>query len=366
VANNRITVTREDFHHAVSSGLITQTQADALWQQWLLTQTAQTTQASRFSVTHILYYLGGMIAIGAMTLFMTLGWESFGPWGVLAIAVSYGVACVAVARSLARKHLAIPAGILATLAIVLVPLAIWALQTALGLFPPDGTGDHYRNFHVFIDWRWMTLEFGTLIAAVIALWFLRYPFMVMPIAVTLWYMSMDLARIIVNTDTSGYSEWQYYRDFSVVFGLGMLAVAVWVDVRARKSYAEGRDFAFWLYLFGTLTFWCGLSLRDSDSELAKLGYCAINLGMIVFGAILSRRVFAVFGGLGLAAYLGHLSWKVFNDSMFFPFALTLIGLAIIGVGIVWQKNEARIGASLRATLPTTLREVLEARHDSLR
>jgi hypothetical protein len=109
-----------------------------------------------------------------------------------------------------------------------------------------------------------------------------------------------------------------------------------------------------------------LSLRDSDSELAKFGYCAINLGMIVFGAILSRRVFAVFGGLGLAAYLGHLSWKVFNDSMFFPFALTLIGLAIIGVGIVWQKNEARIGASLRATLPTTLREVLEARHDSLR
>ena len=32
---------------------------------------------------HILYYLGGLIAIGAMTLFMTLGWERFGGGGLV-------------------------------------------------------------------------------------------------------------------------------------------------------------------------------------------------------------------------------------------------------------------------------------------
>jgi hypothetical protein len=36
-----------------------------------------------------LYYLGGLIAIGAMTLFMTLGWERFGATGLLWIAVCY-------------------------------------------------------------------------------------------------------------------------------------------------------------------------------------------------------------------------------------------------------------------------------------
>ena len=42
-----------------------------------------------FSFTNTLYYFGGMLAIGAMTLFMTLGWELFGAWGVFVLAVGY-------------------------------------------------------------------------------------------------------------------------------------------------------------------------------------------------------------------------------------------------------------------------------------
>lgn len=37
----------------------------------------------------------------------------------------------------------------------------------------------------------------------------------------------------------------------------------------------------------------------------------------------------VFGGLRIAGYLGHLSYRVFNDSLVFPFTLSLIGLAIM-------------------------------------
>jgi hypothetical protein len=177
---------------------------------------------------------------------------------------------------------------------------------------------------------------------------------------------MDLARMVVFADRPGWNEWQYYRDFSLVFGLGMLAVAVWVDFRARRSYAEGRDFAFWLYLFGTLTFWSGLTMQHSDSELGKFIYLLINLAMVAVGAVLGRRVFAVFGGVGIALYLGHLSYKVFKDSLLFPFALTLIGLAIVAAGIWWQRNESRISAALRSRLPPGWRELLETRHEALR
>ncbi len=61
--------------------------------------------------------------------------------------------------------------------------------------------------------------------------------------------------------------------------------------------------------------------------------------MILIGAVLGRRVFAVFGGLGIAGYLGHLSYRVFKDSLVFPFALSLIGLAIIWLGVIWQRRE---------------------------
>ena len=41
----------------------------------------------RFSFTHVLYYFGGMLAIGAMSCSMTLGWQRFGDWGVFFIAL---------------------------------------------------------------------------------------------------------------------------------------------------------------------------------------------------------------------------------------------------------------------------------------
>ena len=47
---------------------------------------------------------------------------------------------------------------------------------------------------------------------------------------------------------------------------------------------------------------------------------------------LGRRVYAVFGVIGIALYLGDLADKVFRDSLLFPFALSLIGVAVIAAG----------------------------------
>ena len=171
----------------------------------------------------------------------------------------------------------------------------------------------------------MTLEFATLAAGLLMLWRYRLPFMVMPVAVTVWYMSMDIANALMQT--SGF-DWQFSRDVSVVFGVATVALALWVDVRSRLSQniEWQQDFAFWLYFFGAIMFWGSLSLRDSNNEWGKLGYCLINLVLIFGGAVIDRRVFTVLGALGVAMYLGHLSYKVFSSSMMFPFALTLIVL----------------------------------------
>jgi hypothetical protein len=150
------------------------------------------------------------------------------------------------------------------------------------------------------------------------------------------------------------ARWQLAKTISLLFGLGMVALAFWLDLRTRRS----PDFGFWLYVFGTLAFWGALTAMDSDSEWARLGYAGINVAMILLGAILGRRVFAVFGGLGLAFYLGDLALRVFADSLLFPLALSAIGLAIVGLGILWQRHEARLTDRLRAPLPAALRELL--------
>lgn len=342
-------ISRALLQEAVQAELLSAQQADKLWQ--FLSDKGKDTPSFRF--THILYYLGGMIAIGAMTLFMTLGWENFGGWGLFFIALAYAAAGLKLTEYFLRqKQLAIPAGIMATFVVALTPLAVYGIQEALGLW---AEGRVYREYHTIIDWRWILMEFATLITAVMMLWRYRLPFLVMPLAVTLWYMSMDLVPFLFD---DMHVLWELRKFISIWFGLLILLLAFWVDIRTRQD----KDYAFWLYLFGVLTFWGGLSLMNSDSELNKFLYFLINLSMLVIGAILSRRVFAVFGGLGMAGYLGHLAYNVFEDSMLFPFVLTMIGLGVIYLGIVWQRHEDVITDKLRQCLPVRLKELLERRH----
>lgn len=144
---------------------------------------------------------------------------------------------------------------------------------------------------------------------------------------------------------------------SVFVGLLITLLAFWVDVRTKDE----KDYAFWFYLFGVITFWGGLSTMNSDSELNKFIYACINLALVVIGAILSRKIFAVVGGLGIVGYLGHLSYEIFEDSMLFPFVLTLFGFGVIYIGVIWQKHEVNIATKLRALLPAGIRAMIERR-----
>lgn len=312
---------------------------------------------ARFNFTHVLYYLGGLIAIGAMSLFMTLGWEAFGGAGIVSISLAYALVGLALSTRFAGKGLVIPAGICATFVVCLTPFATYGLQVWLGLWPDDSS---YRDYHRYIQWHWLYMELATLAVGVVLAWHFKYPFMVMPIALTLWYLSMDLAAMISGGDLS----WALRKLVSLYVGLLMTLLAFWVELRSQRSSGH-EDYAFWLYLFGVMAFWGGLSSMQSDSELAKFGYFMTNILLIGIGVLLVRRVFVVFGALGVSAYLGHLAFDVFEDSWLFPIVLSAIGLAVIYLGVLWQKHEQALSQYARrhllGGLPAALRKLLKAR-----
>ena len=338
-------ITRTHLHNAAEQNVISPEQAEALWQFF----NAQGLEQPRFQLSHLLYYLGGMMAIGAMSVFITWGWELLGGWGVLTVALLYIVLAVALTEYFLQRQLRIPAGLTAALAVALTPLAVYGLQKGLGYWPDEAS---YQDYHDFISWRWILMELATLVVGAVLLWRYRLPFLVMPVAVTLWYMSMDLVPFLFDLELT----WELRRDFSLWFGLAMLVLAFLVDWRLSRS----PDFGFWIYLFGMLAFWFGLSLRESDSELAKFAYCLINIVLLIVGTALRRRVFAVFGGIGIAIYLGYLANEVFKDSLIFPVVLSFIGLGVIWLGMLWQRNEQKLGRHLRAILPERLRQVIAA------
>ena len=100
-----------------------------------------------------------------------------------------------------------------------------------------------------------------------------------------------------------------------------------------------------------------------DKPLHNFFYCFVNLVLIALGAALSRRVFAVVGAIGVASYLGYVSHTLFANSLLFPVALTLIGLAVVVAGVVWQRHEAAIGERLRGFLPVAVRALIAQRRN---
>ena len=84
--------------------------------------------------------------------------------------------------------------------------------------------------------------------------------------------------------------------------------------------------------------------------------------MIFTGVLIARKVFVIFGAIGCSGYIGHLASDVFKDSWLFPMTLTLLGLFVIYLGVLWQKNESVITSKARSFLPKGLRKMLESKH----
>jgi hypothetical protein len=336
----------DDLDDAVAAGILTREQADRLAAHLSALQSSSV--KPKFDFVHVAYYFGALIVIAAMGFFMTLGWERFGGGGIFAIAAGYTVAFVLAGRALWRRELKIPGGLLITMAVCMTPLATYGLERALGLWPDTDPGS-FRDFHVWVKSGWLFMEIETLIAGLLAIKFVRFPFLTAPIAFTLWYMSMDLAPMFFTTE---YPTTNERALVSAAVGALTLVFAYVIDRRTKE------DFAFWLYLFGMMAFWGGLSSMNSDSQLMKFGYCLLNIGFMIASVLLERRVLLVFGALGVFGYLGYLSWHVFENSLAFPFVLSFIGLAVIFGAVQYARRRARIDAALFKLVPAPLARAL--------
>jgi hypothetical protein len=341
-------ISRQDIAAAAERAHVTPQQADDLW---AALEAGRADQAN-FNAPNVAYYLGAMIVIGAMGWFMNKAWEDFGGWALFVIAAGYAVLFVMSGNSLwGRPGSRVPGGLLYTMAVCMTPLAVYGLERATGVWPDRDPGV-YQGFHEWIKGGWFVMELATIGAGAVALKFRRYPFLVAPIAFTLWYMSMDIAPLLYGRDAYQYREW-----VSVWFGLAVLLASYLVDLRNRSM----EDFAFWGYLFGLLAFWGGLSLMNSHSELGKFIYCVINLSLMVKSIVLRQRMFLVFGSLGVMGYLGHLAYKVFENSLLFPFALSALGILIIYLGVLFQRHKAAIDTAVQRRIPPVLRALVPER-----
>ncbi len=356
MAIERIMIGRLDLNNAVEQGIINSEQADSLWHALELGHSEAVQESSpdpgTFTGANVAYFLGALIVMAALGWLMSNSWDSFGGGGIMGLALMYAVLFAFAGHTLwFGEERKVPGGLLFTMAVWMVPLAIYGFERMMGWWPKGDPG-HYRDYYVWIKGSWFFMEVGTIAAGLLTIRFVRFPFLSFPVAFALWFMSMDAAELIFR-----YGEdfsWSNRRIVSLGFGVLMITAAYLMDQRTNE------DYSFWGYLFGATAFWGSLSMMDSGSELGKFLYCMINLGMIFLAVFLDRRVFVVYGALGVNGYLGYLSYSVFKDSVLFPFALVAFGIFVIFAGLQYQRNQSRIEGAILSGLPESLRQMRPA------
>jgi len=332
-------IDKEDLQWASETGIITPAQADQVWDALK----ARQKDTPRMDIVHVAYDFGAFIIMSAMGWFMNDAWNRFGGDVLAAIAVLYAAVFLIVGRRLwYGLGLKVPGGLLFKLAVWMTPLAIFGIEKMLGWWPMGDPGV-YRDYYHWIKSGWFFMEIGTILAGLAALRYIRFPFLSFPVAFALWFMSMDIAPLIMGG--ANYVTWDTRKLISMGFGFLMLAGAYGVDRRTRE------DFAFWGYLFGMLAFWGGLSLLESDSEWNRFLYCLINPAFILIAVLFQRKVFIVFGAIGVFSYIGHLAARVFADALLFPLAFCLVSGLIMTAGIYYRRNYLNIEAALMRVIP---------------
>lgn len=341
-------ITKADLAWAVEQEILNERQSQALWDAL-----ANRDQGSpKFDIVNLAYYFGAILVMLALGWFLTTCWEAGGPTGLLAITTAYSVGFLLAARRFWQEPgTKVPGGLLAAVAVSLIPLMVYSLEKIFGLWPGEDPGK-YAGFHSYIKGSWVVMELATIFGGLLVMRFIAYPFILAPISVALWYLSMDFTPLVFGRDEFNMHESGYV---SAAFGCLMIVAAYLTD---RKTTASKLDFGFWLYFFGVIEFWGGIIATGSGDEFGRFCFFLLNLLMMIVSVLLQRKIFVVFGSFGALGYLCHLGYSVFENWLLFPFVLTGIGLAVIVMAVLYQKNRDRIENALKSAIPLGLRPYL--------
>jgi len=335
-------ISREQFLKAAEKEGLPKAQTEVLW-----TALEQGKSHDPFSFSMWMFYFGALVILAGMGWFLSFNWGLFGGGSLFIIATAYAALFAFIGNILWRKpELRIPAGLLITLAVCMVPLAIYGLE------------DYFQVWPNPISYaREISIEIGTIVAGLVALWFYPFPFLMAPIYFSAWLLAIDAIPSMIGSEDS----WKLRERISLVLGLMIIGIAFATD-KGKESKSNEKDYAFWGYLFGTLAFWMGASsVFWRGGEEIRFIYLLINLVLMVVSILLRRKVMMIFGALGTFIYLVHLADDIFRDSPLFPVAVSAIGLLIMYLGVMYQKNAVWIEQKMTDSLPSWIKNLLKNR-----
>ncbi len=337
----RITIGRADLERA-AAGIVEPETAGAIWEQLAREQgRSETPRGGGLDLSTVAWWGGALLVIVAMLALVPLLMERYGRHVLLAAALLYGAAFAVAAWWLwFRARLETAGGLMATLAVCMAPPVVLGIMVSAGVageeigLPPGGG---------------IAMEAAAIAAGLAALIFVRFTFLLVPVILGLWVMLYDVALNVLGYDCD-------------IEG-GCAAISFWYGaVLVAAGYAMDHllrdDYAFWGYFFGALgmvlsLFVMAFVIHESDGLRAL--FALMSLAMVLAAIVLRREVLAVFGTMGVLAYLLYLIWDLFEGSLAFPLALSAAGVAMVFGGVQWHRHRTAAIAATQRRLPAFLR-----------
>jgi len=343
---------RADLDRWVRAGVITSAQREAI-----LADLGDRPPASApalvlpaLDLATLLYYVGGVLVLIAYSVFLGLVWEDVEKGGRVAIAAASMTFFAAASLLLLRtERFRLPGELLTVVTVAITPLLIFAVLDAAGLVPEEphywqfrGEWSAYyeaqRDYVRDLQWVRLTMAAVSLIAAALALWRVRSPFLAAAAVTGASWLAVECGQVLRGPTTNEF-EWGALESVLLAI-VGAATVLVGYALHGRTQ----RDYTTWLYALGLGALIYGLLIRalDSDAPGWGVGFLAVAVLMLVLSIPLQQRLFALVGAGSAYVYFGKLVFDVFEGSAAMALALAGIGLLIVASGMLYQRFGRRL------------------------
>jgi hypothetical protein len=269
-------------------------------------------------------YMGGAVTLIGLGILFAYSAATMGLGAALFAGVVYQAAFVFAATWARAKGFPLPSGILATLAVLMVPVIG---TTALAI--QDLSLDNF-------DFRF-PLVLATLGAAVISGLRFRHHLLALPSAAALIAAFLDLLHQLFPQASQAQAGWAV-----VVVGLATAALGRVLELRIK-----GVDFARWFYFTGLSLASVALYLLASNALVPTLLLAGVGTVLLSLGAILNRKSFLVLGAGLFFTWFAPFLWNLFDDFLLRSLAGVVLGLGTIAAAGWYQRHAAAVGAKLR-------------------
>ena len=325
--------TEELLQRALSRGLITPDQHASVLALASEAGAPPREMARGFNWVTVAYALGALLVIFAGGWFLGERWLTLGPAGVLLVVSLYAGAAAVASLWLERRDFKEAAGIAALVAVSLIPVVVWALESLTHWWPVETWGKpYYPEYPPAEASRWVVAELATILGALFVLRRREWSAVMFALAVALFGLAMHLPRAFIDL-TPTLERW-----ISLTSALAVCAIADTVDRNVPRQAGAGRgDMAFPLWSVGLATLGFAILTFWPTAGAWHHSVPVLGVGAVVISLMIGRKTHLVFGVLAIFMYLMYLAGEVFRSTAYFPIALAGLGLGML-FATVWTQR----------------------------